>query len=136
MKTNWTESKTIPLKLCYLCRNLNMSDPEKRTVELHSPDGKSSCNLRFPDSNITSDWFSMLHSIIVGLTANAISEANQIMSTAPNQREVRHMGWVAEQVRRKICIRIQWRKVQVNFYQVLNRCWTHGASWWTGKVQL
>ena len=95
---NWSESKTIPLKLCYLCRNLSFSDPEKRTVELHSPDIKSSCILRFPDLVTASDWFNALHSNVTVLMAQALSEANVIMSTAPNQREIRHIGWLSEQV--------------------------------------
>ena len=34
-----SDKRTIPLKLCYLCRNLTMPDPQNRTIELHSPDG-------------------------------------------------------------------------------------------------
>ena len=97
-KTNWSESKTIPLKLCYLCRNLTMQDSERRTVELHSPDGKSSCILRFPDPSIAADWFNALHSNVTMLTAQAVTDANIIMSSAPNQREIRHVGWLSEQV--------------------------------------
>lgn len=99
-KTNWSEKKTIPLKLCYLCRNLSMSDPDKRTLELHSPDGKSSCILRFPDVGMTSDWFNALHGNITLLMAQSIVEANQMLSSAPNQREIRHIGWLSEQVRK------------------------------------
>ncbi|KAL5020971.1 hypothetical protein ScPMuIL_000126 [Solemya velum] len=97
-KTNWSEKKTIPLKLCYLCRNLSMSDPDKRTVELHSPDGKSSCILRFPDAGMTNDWFNALHANITLLMAQSIVEANQMLSSAPNQREIRHIGWLSEQL--------------------------------------
>ncbi|XP_014786662.1 beta-1-syntrophin [Octopus bimaculoides] len=97
-KSNWTESKPIPLKLCYICRNHEMSDPEKLTIELHSPDTKSSCILRFPDVVTAQDWFNAIYSNIVLLTALTIIEANQIMSTAPNQRELKHMGWLSEQL--------------------------------------
>ncbi|CAE1332071.1 Beta-2-syntrophin,Alpha-1-syntrophin,Beta-1-syntrophin,Syntrophin-1 [Acanthosepion pharaonis] len=97
-KNSWTESKPIPLKLCYLCRNINMVEPEKRTIELHSPDAKSSCILRFPDAAITLDWFNAIYSNIVLLTAMTVIEANQIMSTAPNQRQIEHMGWLSEQL--------------------------------------
>lgn len=97
-KANWSETKTIPLKLCYLCRNLTMNDPEKRTLELHSPDGKGLCALRFPDPATCSDWFNAIHSNVMLLNQQAIAEANQIISSAPNQRQIRHMGWLAEQV--------------------------------------
>ena len=97
-RANWTETKTIPLKLCYLCRNLSMSDPEKRTVELHSPDGKSTCIIRFPDAAIASDWFNAIHSNVTLLLSQCIAEANQIMSSAPNSREIKHIGWLSEQV--------------------------------------
>ncbi|KAL3860073.1 hypothetical protein ACJMK2_010241 [Sinanodonta woodiana] len=97
-KANWSETKAIPLKLCYLCRNLSMSDPDKRTVELHSPDGKSSCILRFPDQATASDWFNAIHSNVTMLTAQAVADANSIMTMAPNQREIRHIGWLAEQL--------------------------------------
>ena len=97
-KANWAECKTIPLKLCYLCRNLNMADAEKRILELHSPDGKSSCVLRFPDPLTASDWFNAIHSNVTILTQQAIQDANLIMSSAPNQGEIQHMGWLSEQV--------------------------------------
>ena len=96
--TNWSESKTIPLKLCYLCKNLSMTDSEKRTIELHSPDGKSSCILRFPDVATANEWFNALHANVTMLTAQAVHDANVIMSSAPNQREVIHVGWLSEQV--------------------------------------
>lgn len=98
VKSNWSESKTIPLKLCYLCRNLSMSDPEKKTVELHSPDGKSTCILRFPDVTVANDWFNALHANVTMLTAQAVHDANITMSSAPNQREITHVGWLSEQV--------------------------------------
>lgn len=97
-KSSWSESKTIPLKLCYLCRNLSMSDPDKKTVELHSPDGKSSCILRFPDVPTASEWFNALHANVTMLTDQAVNDANVVMSSAPNQREITHVGWLSEQV--------------------------------------
>ena len=75
-----------------------MSDPEKRTIELHSPDVKSSCILRFPDLATASDWFNALHSNVTVLMSQALGDANVIMSSAPTQREVRYLGWLSEQV--------------------------------------
>ena len=97
-RANWNESKTIPLKLCYLCRNLSMADPEKKTLELHSPDGKSSCILRFPDPATASDWFNLIHAKVSILMRQCIEEANHIVSSGPNSGEIKHIGWLAEQV--------------------------------------
>ena len=97
-RANWTESKAIPLKLCYLCRNLSMSDPERKTLELNSPDGKSSCILRFPDPATATEWFNLIHANVAILMRQCIEEANHIMSSAPNSGEIKHIGWLAEQV--------------------------------------
>lgn len=97
-RANWNESKTIPLKLCYLCRNLSMSDPERKTLELNSPDGKSSCVLRFPDPGTASEWFNLIHANVAILMRQCIEEANHIMSSAPNSGEIKHIGWLSEQV--------------------------------------
>ena len=99
--SSWIERKTFPLKLCYLCKNLTMPDSLQRTFELHSPDGKSSIVLRCPDENIANQWFHALHSKVHMLTQQAMVEANEILSTAPNNSgEIKHMGWLAEQVGR------------------------------------
>ncbi|CAC5357468.1 Alpha-1-syntrophin,Beta-1-syntrophin,Beta-2-syntrophin [Mytilus coruscus] len=97
-RANWNESKTIPLKLCYLCRNLSMSDPERKTLELNSPDGKSSCILRFPDPGTASEWFNLIHANVAILMRQCIEEANHIMSSAPNSGEIKHIGWLSEQL--------------------------------------
>lgn len=93
------ESKTIPLRLCFLCRNLNVIDPHNVTLELHSPDGKNSVYLRCPDDRIAGQWFAALHACIDSLTQSALRETNYILSeAASNTREVKHMGWLAEHV--------------------------------------
>ena len=98
-KSNLSDRRTIPLKLCYLCRNLTMPDPQNRTIELHSPDGKSSCILRCPDEHIATQWFNAMHSTVHVLIQQAMTEANHIVSNAPsNSGEIKHMGWLAEQV--------------------------------------
>ena len=98
-KAGWSETKTLPLKLCYLCRNLTMPDPLRRTLELHAPDGKGVCTLRMPDPATASDWFNALHSNVMMLTRQAIEDTNAMLASAPNQHQIRHMGWLSEQVR-------------------------------------
>lgn len=95
-RNQWTEMKTIPLKLCYVTRNTTQHDPN--TIELHSPDGRSSCILKCANENSTSEWFVALHSNVSLLAAQAVTEANQILQTSPTSREIRMMGWLAEQV--------------------------------------
>ena len=98
-KNSWTERKTIPLKLCYLCRNLSVPDPQRRTIELYSPDGKHSCVLRCPDENIATQWFNALHSNVNFLTNQALSELMLVFSNVPsNSTEIKGIGWLAEQV--------------------------------------
>ena len=86
-------------------------------MELHSPDIKSSCILRFPDLVTGSDWFNALHSNVTVLMAQALTEANVIMSTAPNQREIRHIGWLSEQVCYDKCSKIS----NIFLFQVSNK---------------
>ena len=97
-KIGWSETKTLPLKLCYLCRNLTMPDAERRTLELHAPDGKGVCTLRMPDPATASDWFNALHSNVMMLTRQSVEDANAVLASAPNQHQIRHMGWLSEQV--------------------------------------
>ncbi|XP_071480494.1 beta-1-syntrophin-like [Diadema setosum] len=96
-RNHWTEMKVIPLKLCYVTRNLTINDPEQRTLELHSPDGRSSCLLRCTDATSANEWFSALHANVSLLAIQAVSEANDILRSAPGSREVKHMGWLCEQ---------------------------------------
>uniref|UniRef100_X1ZEJ4 PDZ domain-containing protein n=1 Tax=Capitella teleta TaxID=283909 RepID=X1ZEJ4_CAPTE len=106
----WNERRTIPLKLCYLCRNLTMPDAQNRSLELHSPDGKSSCILRCPDDIIANQWFNALHAKIHILQQIALTEANHILSNAPNNSgEVKQMGWLAEQLQSES--NISWKPV-------------------------
>lgn len=105
---NKTNKRTIPLKLCYLCRNLTMVDNQSRTFELHSPDAKSSCILRCPDDHIASQWFSSIHTLVDGLCLQAMAEANHVLlnSSSHSMGEIKHMGWLAEQVCFFYCLMI------------------------------
>ncbi len=93
------DKRSIPLKLCYICRNLTMPDAQNRIIELHSPDGKHSCILRCGDDHIASQWFSTIHSQVYILLQQALSEANHALTNTPsNTGEIKYMGWLAEQV--------------------------------------
>ena len=93
------DRRVIPLKMCYLCRNLAIPDPQRKLLEIHSPDAKNSCILRCPDEHIASQWFNAIHSNIHVLTQIALSEAHSVLSNSPSaSTEIKMMGWVAEQV--------------------------------------
>ena len=97
------DRRIIPLKMCYLCRNLAMPDPQRKLLEIHSPDAKHSCILRCPDEHIASQWFNAIHSNIHILTQIALTDAHSILSNSPNtSTEIKMMGWVAEQVSIKL----------------------------------
>ena len=95
----FADKKSIPIKLCYLCRNFSMPDPQHRIFELHSPDQKSSCMFRCPDEHIANQWFNAVHANLHVLIQQAQSEANHILSSAASSSgELKAMGWLAEQV--------------------------------------
>lgn len=97
----FTDKKSIPLRLCYLCRNLT-NDFQNRTFELHSPDAKSSCVFRCADEQIANQWINAIHATLHILTVNAISDANLMLSSGHppnNSGQIKHLGWLAEQVK-------------------------------------
>ncbi|XP_053102591.1 beta-1-syntrophin [Hemicordylus capensis] len=94
------DKKTIPLKMCYVTRNMAVSDPENRLVEVHSPDAKHTLILRSKDSVTAQAWFTAIHSCISDLIPKVISEVrDQLGKTGlAGGREIRHLGWLAEKV--------------------------------------
>ncbi|XP_075432605.1 LOW QUALITY PROTEIN: beta-2-syntrophin [Ascaphus truei] len=95
-KHNTRDCKVIPLKMCYTARNLSMSDPEGRLVEVRSPDGCHSLVLRCRDAASALCWSQALHSNITALLPQVLAET-QCMLGATGE-ELRHLGWVAEQM--------------------------------------
>ncbi|KAM4722066.1 beta-2-syntrophin [Rhinophrynus dorsalis] len=90
------DCKIIPLKMCYSVRNLSMSDPEGRLVELRSPDGCHSLVLRCRDSSSALSWSQALHNNIAALLPQVLAETQSMLGAT--SEELRHLGWVAEQV--------------------------------------
>lgn len=110
---NKSNKRTIPLKLCYLCRNISLTDNQNRTFELHSPDAKSSCILRCPDDHIASQWFNAIHTQVHMLSQQAMAEANHVLLNSSNHSmgEIKHMGWLAEQVCLINCMVLQFNLI-------------------------
>ncbi|OCT84478.1 beta-2-syntrophin [Xenopus laevis] len=90
------DCKVIPLKMCYSARNLSVSDPEGRLVELRSPDGCHSIVLRSRDSASALSWSLALHNNITALLPQVLAEIQSMLG--PTGEDIRHLGWVAEQV--------------------------------------
>uniref|UniRef100_A0A8D0E8J3 Syntrophin beta 1 n=1 Tax=Salvator merianae TaxID=96440 RepID=A0A8D0E8J3_SALMN len=94
------DKKTIPLKMCFVTRNMAVTDPENRLVEIHSPDAKHTLVLRSKDSATAQAWFHAIHSCVSDLIPKVISEVkDQLGKTGiAGGREIRHLGWLAEKV--------------------------------------
>ncbi|XP_053555392.1 beta-2-syntrophin isoform X2 [Bombina bombina] len=95
-KPNAKDCKMIPLKMCYTARNLSVSDPEGRLVELRSPDGCHSLVLCCRDSASALSWSQALHNNITALLPQVLAETHRMLGAT--SEELRHLGWVAEQV--------------------------------------
>jgi len=120
--------RAIPLRLCYICRadvsarstavdggngpsNPTLQSP-LTTLELHSPDRRSSCLVRCTDEDSATQWLTAISNVISSLTTRAITDVNATLSatsngsSSPNNNnvplplggDVKHLGWLAEQV--------------------------------------
>ena len=93
------ERKSMPLRLCYVCRNMSVADADGRTIELHSADARHVCLLRCADAAAADKWFRRLLDATLTLLRRATADASRLLDGVPGSRgDVRHMGWLAEQV--------------------------------------
>ncbi|XP_068006813.1 beta-2-syntrophin [Melanerpes formicivorus] len=107
------DRKVIPLKMCFVARNLSMPDLENRLIELHSPDSRNTLILRCKDTATAHSWFTALHANITALLPQVLAELNAMLGTGgavAGGREVKHIAWLAEQARLDGG-RQQWRPV-------------------------
>ncbi|XP_046594009.1 beta-1-syntrophin isoform X1 [Neodiprion lecontei] len=93
------DTRYLPLQLCRLTRSHPSSDPEGRTLELHSPDGVHECWLRALDTTEANAWFNALHSALAALTQKAL----RLASALPDPPQLQHIGWLA----RRHCLQLQ-----------------------------
>jgi len=125
--TSSTSERAIPLRLCYVCHgdgtarstvDSGSGQPSQTvqstatTLELHSPDRRSSCLLRCADEDSAMQWLTSICNVIASLTTRAIADVNAKLSStsngasSPNNNnvplslggDVKHLGWLAEQV--------------------------------------
>ncbi|KAF4798158.1 Beta-1-syntrophin [Turdus rufiventris] len=113
------DRKTIPLKMCYVTRNMTVSDPENRIIEVHSPDAKHTVVLRSKDSATAQAWFNAIHSSVNELIPRVIAEVrDQLGKTGiAGSREIRHLGWLAE----KGMVKRVTRKIPADFTKLWNK---------------
>jgi hypothetical protein len=75
-----------------------------RQLEIHSPDAKHTVVLRSKDSATAQAWFSAIHSNVSDLLTRVIAEVREQLGKTgiAGSREIRHLGWLAEKVRKRI----------------------------------
>ena len=60
---NKSDTRSIPLLLCLLTRQLKCTDKaDGKVLEIHSPDGQQCCLLRAPDTTQAAQWYLFHHS--------------------------------------------------------------------------
>lgn len=113
-RQNWTELRKVALKLCYVTKQVITKgiDNDGRSFELYTPDGRLAFLMRCKENAAATQWFSAIHANINRLKSIAIEEANDILNS-PGNREIRTMGWVAEQVQMPDVRRLEWKPVFV-----------------------
>ncbi|XP_038601046.1 beta-1-syntrophin [Tachyglossus aculeatus] len=91
------DQKTIPLRMCYVTRNVALPDPENRQLEIRSPDGRHSVTLRAPDSASAQAWFSTIHASASSLIPKVAAEVQEQLGKmgVVGGQEIRHLGWLA-----------------------------------------
>lgn len=73
-----------------------------RLIELHSPDSRNTLILRCKDTATAHSWFTALHANIAALLPQVLAELNAMLGAGgatAGSREVKHIAWLAEQVR-------------------------------------
>ena len=101
--TSSGETKILPLYLCFICRNVSFPDASNSTIEIHASNARSVVCLRAVDERSAARWYSALVSATESASRTAVAEANSLLAddtftATGGTREVRHIGWLAEQV--------------------------------------
>ncbi|NXK04324.1 SNTA1 protein, partial [Herpetotheres cachinnans] len=94
------EGKTVPLKMCYVSRKCLPTDPEHRYLEVCSADGRVALFLRAKDEATAQSWLSAIQANAGALLPRVKEElrAQLAGAGAVAGREVKHVGWLTEQV--------------------------------------
>ncbi|NXX93974.1 SNTA1 protein, partial [Centropus bengalensis] len=94
------ESRTVPLRMCYVsCRSLP-ADPEHRYLEVSSADGRVTLFLRAKDEATARSWLGAIQATAGALLPRVKEELRaQLVGAGPAAgRDVKHVGWLTEQL--------------------------------------
>ncbi|XP_040431879.1 alpha-1-syntrophin isoform X4 [Cygnus olor] len=94
------ESRTVPLKMCYVSRKCLPADPEHRYLEVCSADGRVALFLRAKDEATAQSWLGAIQGAASALLPRVKEElrAQLVGAGTAGGRDVRHVGWLTEQV--------------------------------------
>ncbi|NXG60504.1 SNTA1 protein, partial [Hemiprocne comata] len=94
------ESRTVPLKMCYVSRKCLPADPEHRYLEVCSADGRVALFLRAKDEATAQSWLSAIQANAGALLPRVKEELRAQLAGAGTVagRDVKHVGWLTEQV--------------------------------------
>jgi hypothetical protein len=119
--------RSISLRLSHVCQGSDVDGTiggnPALIIELHAPDAKSSILFRCPDESTASQWLNAICAVVSSLTQRAVADVNSLFQgseisnggVSPNNNstnevcqlgEVKHLGWLGEQVSRAPCIEI------------------------------
>ncbi|NWR42095.1 SNTA1 protein, partial [Regulus satrapa] len=94
------ESRSVPLKMCYVSRKCVPADPEHRYLEVCSADGRVALFLRAKDEATAQSWLGAIQTSAAALLPRVKEELRAQLAGAGTVagREVKHVGWLTEQV--------------------------------------
>ncbi|KAI6074141.1 hypothetical protein LUU34_01173900 [Aix galericulata] len=94
------ESRTVPLKMCYVSRKCLPADPEHRYLEVCSADGRVALFLRAKDEATAQSWLGAIQGAVGALLPRVKEELRAQLAGAGTAggRDVRHVGWLTEQL--------------------------------------
>ncbi|NWZ96035.1 SNTA1 protein, partial [Nesospiza acunhae] len=94
------ESRSVPLKMCYVSRKCLPTDPEHRYLEVCSADGRVALFLRAKDEATAQSWLGAIQANAAALLPRVKEELRAQLAGAGTVagRDVKHVGWLTEQV--------------------------------------
>ncbi|KAJ7426805.1 Alpha-1-syntrophin [Willisornis vidua] len=94
------EGRTVPLKMCYVSRKCLPTDPEHRYLEVCSADGRVALFLRAKDEATAQSWLGAIQASSAALLPRVKEELRAHLAGAGTAagRDVKHVGWLTEQV--------------------------------------
>ncbi|KAK2722002.1 beta-1-syntrophin-like isoform X2 [Artemia franciscana] len=89
-----SDTRFIPLQLCYLTRNFKCLDNDSRVIEIHSPDTVHSLFLRAQSTAEASLWFNALHTGLAVAASKALADYCHVLAKTLNTSVISTWGWM------------------------------------------